>query len=99
MARIANDLGKFGGDVQEFKALCTRLRTAHQTLASDFGALHSMWEGEAHNALTERFQEDYAVLGDLVDYLTALEQSLDHANDEYHRCENNVAGIIDSINV
>ncbi len=97
MSVMANRLESFGGDVQAYAKAATQLRNEYQTLLEDFGALQSMWTGEAHEALQQRFMADYETLGSVVEYLEAMGSSLDNAEEAYTSCESAVSSIINGL--
>lgn len=96
---IANDIERFDADVQTFSTAVQSLRKDYDALEQNVGALSDMWTGEAHDALWESFQTDYATLGGIVEYLEHLSEGLAEASSSYRSCETTVANVVANLEV
>lgn len=97
METLANDMGRFDGDVQAFVSSYATLRSDCEDLRFSMTELGNMWEGEAFEALLTRFQSDFALLESLLERVERLSQSLVYANSAYDTCENKVRDALNEL--
>ena len=96
---IANDLPRFQQDISDYDAAFQSLQDGSDQLTAHMNDLSRMWEGEAHDQLMETFSADQRRVDELRLMLNDLLSDLRFAHTEYTSCENDVAGIIESIQV
>lgn len=96
---IANNLSTFKNNIEDYDRGYRDLVRDFEAVTSHMKALNSMWTGEAHDALMQRFERDRGITKDMIDYMKQILDDLRFANTEYTKCENTVAGIVDSIKV
>lgn len=96
---IANNLPVFNNSISDYDRAYQALVRDFSEVVSQITALNAMWTGQAHDALMERFRVDQNDTQAMLDYLRELLDDLRYAHQEYTRCENAVAGIIDAIRV
>lgn len=54
---------------------------------------------EAHDTLMQRFEKDGRTTQEMINYIRQVLDDLAYAETEYTKCENVVAGIVDSIRI
>ena len=96
---IANNLTTFKSSIEDYDRGYRELVRDFESVVTHMRALNNMWTGEAHDALIERFERDRNTTQDMIDYIKQILGDLQFANSEYIKCENTVAGIVDSIRV
>ncbi|MCR4891177.1 MAG: hypothetical protein K5989_03195 [Lachnospiraceae bacterium] len=96
---IANNLTTFKGHIEEFEKGYRSLVNDFDALVQNMHQLNSMWVGDSHDALMQRFEEDRVTVQGMADYIRDILNDLKYADSEYVKCENEVANIIDSIRV
>lgn len=96
---IANNLSIFKNHIEDYNRGYRELVRDFESVQSHIRALNSMWTGEAHDALMQRFERDRRTTQEMLDYMEQILEDLQFANAEYVKCENTVAGIVDSIRV
>lgn len=96
---IANNLGTFKNHIEDYDRGYRELVRDFDTVISQMKALNGMWTGEAHNTLMARFEKDRQTVQGMIEYMKQILEDLRFASAEYTRCENNVAGIVDSIRI
>lgn len=96
---IANNLSTFKNNIEDYERGYKDLVRDFDDVNSHMKALNGMWTGEAHDALMQRFERDRKTTQDMIDYMKQILDDLQFANTEYVKCENTVAGIVDSIRV
>ena len=96
---IANNLGSFKNHIEDYNRGYHELVRDFEAVVSHMKALNGMWTGEAHNTLMIRFEKDRQTVQGMLEYMRQILEDLQFANAEYTKCENNVAGIVDSIRI
>ena len=96
---IANNLTTFKNNIEDYDRGYRELVKDFESVITHMKALNGMWTGEAHDALMQRFDRDSATTQEMIDYMKQILNDLQFANTEYTKCENIVAGIVDSIRV
>jgi len=102
MASITNleiETHRLQSDINSLKSHLKGMRQTGDRMMANINALSSMWEGPAKNIFTAQFQTDYETLKSMADTLDDLIKSLEYAKEQYEKCENNVASIINAIRV
>lgn len=96
---IANNLSSFKGNIEDYDRGYRQLVRDFEAVVTHMRTLNGMWTGEAHDALMQRFERDRNTTQEMIDYMRQLLDDLKYANTEYIKCENTVAGIVDSIRI
>lgn len=99
MDRIENHLDSFGYDIDTYSNEFTNLTTAYERLKADMEGMQRDWEGEAFEELMTSFHNDQKKADQMVESLKTMLDNLRYADVQYSDCENQVRGIIDSIQV
>lgn len=99
MEVIANDLVKFGQDIENYQNAKQRLKESYNSFVEHIGALDSMWDGPAKKEFDNRFRNDSERALSLINQLESVYDNLIYANTEYDSCEKTIATIIDEISV
>lgn len=102
MAGIANleiETQRLQNDIDSLKGHLRAMRQTGDKMMASINALSAMWEGPAKNAFTAQFQSDYETLKSMEEVIDALIGNLEYAKEQYDKCENNVASIINAIRV
>ncbi|MBE5912016.1 WXG100 family type VII secretion target [Pseudobutyrivibrio sp.] len=96
---IANDLGRFDPDIENFKGDEKGLNKNFESLVEHVTTLNTMWDGAAYNTFINRFNRDKEEAQNLINQLENVYNNLRFAYTEYSDCENSVASVIDEMNV
>lgn len=96
---IANNLSALKGDADDYTRAYQKLVKDFDTVVSQMHALNGMWTGQAHDAFLQRFEQDRIRNQNMINYIRETLEAIEYAEMEYIRCENNVAGLVDSIRV
>ena len=96
---IANNLSSFKNHIEDFEKGYRDLVNDFESFVNHITALNGMWTGEAHDAFMNRFDQDKAEVENMLDYIKEIHAALKYADTEYSRCEREVAGFINEINV
>ncbi|SCY71378.1 hypothetical protein SAMN02910292_02593 [Lachnospiraceae bacterium XBB2008] len=99
MEVIANDLVKFGQDIEDYQTAKQKLKESYNNFVEHVKALDSIWDGPSKKAFDNRFRNDSERALDLINQLESVYDSLNYANSEYDGCEKTIASIIDEIPV
>lgn len=102
MAGITNlemETRRLQSDIDSLKGHLKAMSQTGEKMMTNINALSTMWEGTAKNAFTVQFQSDYETLKSMEDVISTLIESLEYAREQYDKCENNVASIINAIRV
>ncbi|MBQ9438653.1 MAG: WXG100 family type VII secretion target [Lachnospiraceae bacterium] len=92
---MANSLPTFRVKIDDFDRAYGTLVQDFEEVVRQMNALNGMWSGQAHDALLQRFGEDQRTVQNMLEYMKALSEDLNFADQEYVRCEGAVSGIID----
>lgn len=96
---IANNLSTFKNSIEDYERGYRNLVKDFDTVVAHMRALNGMWTGEAHDILMQRFEKDRRSTQEMIDYIRQILDDLVYAEVEYTKCENTVAGIVDSIRI
>ncbi len=96
---IANNLSTFKNNIADYERGYRNLVKDFNDVVVHMRDLNSMWTGEAHDTLMQRFEQDRRVTQDMIEYIRQILDDLSYADTEYTKCENMVAGIVDAIRV
>lgn len=97
--RIANDLGTFEGDINDYSSNYQNLTSHFSDMVDHMNALNNMWEGEAHTEFLQTFEVDKNKTLQMIEDFKQIMEELKYAHRQYSECENSVAGLIDQMPV
>ncbi len=97
--RIANELGRFEGDINDYDAYYRNLKEHFGEMVDHMNALNNMWEGEAHNEFLSTFEVDKGKTLQVIEDFKKVLDELRFAHKEYTECERTVARYIDQMPV
>lgn len=98
-AEIANQMERFGRDIQEYSSLVDTVKSKTSSLFDHVNALSSTWEGTAHDVFMAQFSKDVENMNTVIKNLQTIGSDLENARNEYNRCESNVQDIISAIQI
>ncbi len=99
MTQLAIETRRLQNDIDSLTRDLDGMRKTGEKMMAGINGLSSMWEGEAKNAFTEQFRSDYETLQSMAGIINDLIKSLEYAREQYDKCENNVASIVDAIRI
>lgn len=99
MTEIGVHTGRMGSDVQSLRSSLKKTRNDVEQLRRQMEQLNTMWTGEANNAMRQRFQLDYESMTSLCNFLEALINDLESAQQSYDRCEDNVSSAVRALSI
>lgn len=68
-------------------------------LQSSMETLFSMWEGPAKDVFMAQYSTDYEFMQDFLKEMEKYVQAMSYAQEEYDKCENDVAQIVGAIQI
>ena len=95
--RIADNLETMKADNNTLNGSITRLEAATKNAYAQMDAMHSMWEGMAHNVFMMQFNKDRQKMDQMIKELKGFHEELEFTREEFGRCENDVDQLIHSI--
>lgn len=84
---------------RELQAKLDKIRKDIEQISGDMDTLHSMWEGEAHEAFQQQAVGDIQFLNGACDGIQEIIQYESNAVTEYNKCEQQVADLIAQIRI
>ena len=96
---IANNLSTFKNSIEDYERAYRNVVQYFNDVVTHMRALNGMWTGEAHDTLMQRFEKDGRTTQEMINYIRQVLDDLAYAETEYTKCENVVAGIVDSIRI
>lgn len=97
--KIKVDLAAMSGDIADMNALEKDAVSCLKELTTAVEALHTTWEGAAHDTLAASFRADQERMNTVMESLQRYVESLNYAKDEYKKCEDMVRDRVGSIQV
>ncbi|MBO6137336.1 MAG: WXG100 family type VII secretion target [Lachnospiraceae bacterium] len=97
MSEIANELGRFSSDIEKYISAVSDIELQMQKVYDGIASLNSMWTGTAHDEFIKQFNADNEDMKELITSLNQFKESLKYADEEYNKCENQVAELVNSI--
>lgn len=96
---IAVNTSTLANDIQELR---TALSAAREQLKDMFGQiteLDAMWDGPANAEFNKQFGVDHENATNLCNTVESLIECMEYARDQYNSCENEVDGMVSSIQI
>lgn len=84
---------------RELQAKLDKIRKNIEQISGDMDTLHSMWEGEAHEAFRQQASADIQFLNGACDSIQGIIQFESNAVTEYNKCEQQVSDLIAQIRI
>ena len=97
MAKIENDLNRFGEDITDYSRYLERVNNALTEVEKSMQALNGSYSGGAHDALEQHFAEDANNVRKMLTELKKYLSDLHFADNAYDTCENQVRSLIGRI--
>lgn len=97
--KIRVNTESLGRTRKELQGKLDKIRKDIDQIADDMNALHSMWEGDAHQAFRARVSEDISFLGSVCDGIQSIVNYEECAVTEYNKCERQVSDLISQIGI
>ena len=96
---IEMDTSLLGRDIDNLENTLTQLETWIEKMFDTINKMDTMWKGPANNVFNVQFKNDYETCKTMCGILRELIGSLNHAKEEYDKCEQNVNNMIRSIKI
>lgn len=96
---IATSTDKMQSDITTFSENLAKMEQAFQEAWEAVEALHSTWEGPAHDELVFQFRQDQEVMKSMMIDLRNYQEEIENAKKEYITCEGNVHSLISKMQV
>lgn len=88
-----------GQDMDNIQNQIQAVRGKIGQLKNSMEVLSGMWEGPAKEAFMTRFYIDYEFMQDFLKEMDRYVQAMSYAQQEYDKCENEVAQIVEAIQI
>lgn len=99
ITEIEINTSTLGKDIESLETTVGQLEKQIEKMFGSIEELDKMWDGPANAAFTQQFQIDYQTCVEMCQILRELIDSLQHAKEEYEKCEQSVDGLIRSIQI
>lgn len=86
-------------DIEVLKSTLKQLDSQMKNAFRSVEELDRMWDGAANETFNQQFGRDYQSCQEMHKTLLELTQSMEHARQEYDKCEQNVDMTIRAINI
>lgn len=97
--RIEIETRSLAQDRDTIQSQTEGLKTKMNQMQEQMERLSGMWEGPAKEAFMTQFQTDYAYMMDFLAEMNKYVQAMTYAENEYNKCENDVAQIVAAIQI
>ena len=99
MEEITVDTAALTGDIEELQNALLEVRRQLREMFEQVAELDTMWDGPANQEFNRQFFNDYENSRELCDTVESIIQCMQYAKEQYNICENEVNGIVASINI
>lgn len=99
MTEITIDTAVLAGDIEELRNALSEVRRQLEEMFEQVAELDTMWDGPANQEFNRQFSNDYENSRELCDTVESVIQCMQYAKEQYNICENEVNGIVASINI
>lgn len=96
---IKVNTNRLNNDANQIASLIQRMEKELNNIKSSVSQMNSMWEGMSKKAFMQAFEDDRKAAEDVIKELKSLQKFEMEAKTKYEQCENQIAGIINSIRV
>jgi len=97
VSRIEINTEMLGNTISDMSIGITQLYSHIKEIYEDIKELDNMWDGSANQVFYIQFEKDRAKLLNICGNLETYIDKMQYAKDEYNKCENAVAHIVDTI--
>lgn len=99
MVEITVDTAALAGDIEELQNVLAKVRSQLNQMFEQVSELDAMWDGPANAEFNRQFANDYENSKELCNTVESIIQCMQYAKEQYNICENEVNGIVASINI
>lgn len=99
MTEITVDTVTLSGDIEELQNSLSGIRRQLNEMFEQVAELDAMWDGPANAEFNRQFTNDYENSKELCNTVESIIQCMQYAREQYNLCENEVNGIVASINI
>ena len=99
MTEITVDTFTLAGDIEELQNTLLSVRRQLSDMFNQVTELDAMWDGPANSEFNRQFANDYENSRELCNTVESIIQCMQYAKEQYNLCENEVNGIVASINI
>ena len=96
---IQIDTGLLSNTINEMNEEVTRLKKSITEIYQEILELDAMWDGPANQVFNAQFEKDRQQFISICNELKKYINELGAANNEYNKCENKVAEIVNAIRI
>lgn len=86
-------------DTEKLRTTVAQIQTNLGGMFESVNELDQMWDGPANEAFNRQFRMDHDTCRDLCKILLNLIESIEHARNEYDKCEAAIHSLINSIHL
>ena len=99
ITHIEVDTAELNVDIRALEVKVRQLQQKEKAMEQTVNELETMWKGPAKEAFSRQFRKDCQRFKDICDVLEELISCLEHARDEYDKCEDRIGDRIASIHI
>lgn len=99
MQEIAVDTSILTTDISDLQEALSKVRKQLDDMFEQVEELDAMWDGPANDEFRKQFTNDYANSRELCKTVDSIIQCMQYAKEQYDLCENDINGIIRTINI
>lgn len=99
MVEITVDTAALAGDIEELQNALSEVRRQLNQMFEQVSELDAMWDGPANAEFNRQFANDYENFKELCNTVESIIQCMQYAKEQYNICENEINGIVASINI
>lgn len=96
---IEMNTSTLAGDIETLEQAAAQLESQMKKMFQSIEELDTMWDGPANEVFNQQFQLDYQFCEEMCGVLRDLIGSLNHAREEYDKCEQNIDSLIRTIQI
>lgn len=86
-------------DINQIKELTARVKGSLDGMMGELDELNGMWKGRANDAFRVQTGKDREFMETMLGEMRKLAESMEHAKQEYIRCESGVKSTVESIRI
>lgn len=96
---IAVNTATLQNDINDMQEVLEKVKKRTQSMFDEIMELDSMWDGVAHMAFKQQFNQDYQKMVELCNTISSLIFCMQYAKKEYEACEKSIHSIVNSIRI
>lgn len=97
--RIEIETRSLGQDRETIQSQTEGLKSRTRQLSEQIESLSGMWEGPAKESFMAQFRTDYEFMQEFLMEMDKYVQAMAYAENEYNKCENDVAQLVAAIRI